>query len=126
MKEYLQALKNKPFDGINFYRNGEGDLEISAFTYKEPSENIGGTELGEYYDIIIFPEEPPKMPERFKAILISPLHYVSRMIEDGFLGVVAKVTKNSDNFMDDVFEVMSERAKLYIEYYEELEKDEQA
>ena len=126
MKEYLLPLKNKDFDGINFYLNEEGDLEISAFHYKNPGEKQGGNEMGDFYDIIIFSPEPPKMPERFKAILISPLHYVSRMIEDGFLGVVAKVTKNSDNFMDDVFEVMSERAKLYIEYYEELEKNEQA
>ena len=124
MKDYLLPLKNKGFDGINFYRNEKGDLEISAFNYKTQSENIGGNEMGDYYDIIIFPEEPPKMPERFQAILISPLDYISRMIDDGFLGLVAKVTKNSDNFMQDAFEAISERAALYIKYYEEDEDDE--
>lgn len=126
MREYLLPLKNKPFDGINFYRNAEGELEVSAFNYRTPGENIGGNETGEYYDIIIFPEEPPKMPERFQAILISPLHYISRMIDDGFLGVVAKVTKESDNFMCDVFDHMCKKAEIYIKLYEEMIDDEQA
>jgi hypothetical protein len=125
MKEYLLPLKNKDYDGINFYRNGEGELEISAFNYKTPAEKVGGNDMGDFYDIIIFPEEPPKMPERFKAILTSPLHYISRMIDDGFLGVVAKVTTNSDNFMSDIYDSMADRAALYIKYYEELQDDEQ-
>lgn len=125
MREYLLPLKNKDYDGINFYRNGEGELEVSAFNYRTEAEKVGGNDMGDYYDIIIFSEEPPKMPERFKAILTSPLHYISRMIDDGFLGVVAKVTTNSDNFMEDIFNAMSERAALYIKYYEELQDDEQ-
>ena len=126
MKEYLLPLKDKDYDGINFYRNNDGDLEISAFNYKTPSPKVGGNEMGDFYDIIIFSEDPPKMPERFKAILTSPLHYISRMLDDGFLGVVAKVTENSDNFMCDIFDGMSERAKIYIKYYEEEMNDEQS
>lgn len=125
MKEFLQALKNKDFDGLNFYRNGRGDLEVDGFGYKNPGEKLVGSELGDLYDIIIFPEDPPKMPERFKAILISPLDYISRMIDSGFLGVVAKATTTSDTIMEEVFENMSERAADYIEYYERLQNDEQ-
>lgn len=79
--------------------------------------------MGDLYDIIIFPEEPPKMPERFSAVLSSPTHYVTRMIEDGFLGVVARKTTNSDEFMNDTLNHMNVMVAEYIKLYEE-ENDE--
>jgi hypothetical protein len=124
MREFLQTLKNENFDGLNFYRNHEGDLKVDGFSYKNPGEKLVGSEMGDLYDIIIFPEEPPKMPERFKAILISPLDYISTMIDTGFLGVVAKATTTSDTVLEDVFEHMSSRAAEYIKYYESLQNDE--
>ncbi len=125
MREFLRTLKNENFDGLNFYRNHKGDLEVDGFSYKNPGEKLVGSEMGDLYDIIIFPEDPPKMPERFKAVLISPLDYISRMIDTGFLGVVAKATTTSDAVLEDVFEHMSSRAADYIEYYERLQNDEQ-
>lgn len=124
MKEYLQQLKGKDFDGLNFYRNEDCDLEITGFSYRNPGEKIGGNKMGDFYDIIILQEEPPTMPERFQAILISPLHYISRMIDDGFLGVVARVTTTSDKVMENCFEEMSRKAAKYIKHYEENENDE--
>jgi hypothetical protein len=125
MKDYLLPLKNKPFDGINFYRNEEGDFEVSAFMYKIAGEKVEGSAMGDLYDIIIFNEEQPKMPERFKAILTSPLHYISRMIDDGFLGVVARVTTTSDDFMENIEQHMNKRVEKYIKDYEEILNDEQ-
>lgn len=124
MKEFLQHLKNNDFDGLNFFRNGDGDLEINGFDYKNPGEKVGGTELGDLYHIIVFPEDPPKMPELFDAILISPVHYVSRMIDDGFLGVVSKVTTNSRSVAEAMFQGMSKRVSEYIKDYEGIENDE--
>jgi hypothetical protein len=126
MKEFLRPLKDKDYDGINFLRNENGDLEVSGFSYKIPSENIGKNEMGGYYDIIIFSDDPPKMPERFQAILTSPLHYISRMIDDGFLGIVAKVTETSEKFMSETFNTISEYSEVNIKYYEESKNDEQA
>lgn len=119
MSESLLQLKTENYDGINFYINDDGDTEIDVFCYKEPSEKVEGSSMGDMYDIIIFQEDPPKMPERFKAILISPTHYVSRMIEDGFLGVVARATKTSDAFMDNTFDHMNKTVAEYIKLYEE-------
>jgi hypothetical protein len=125
MKDYLLPLKNRDFDGINFYLNEESELEVSAFDYKTPGEKVGGNEMGDYYDIIIFSPDPPKMPERFQAILTSPLHYISRMIDDGFLGVVAKVTTTSDNFMQGIHKHLDNLVEVYIKHYEEDRNDEQ-
>lgn len=123
MNESFLRLKTENFDGINFYINEDGDVEVDVFTYKNPSEKLKGSEMGDLYDIIIFPEDPPKMPERFSAVLTSPTHYVTRMIEDGFLGVVARKTTTSDEFMDNTLSHMNETVAEYIKLYEK-ENDE--
>jgi hypothetical protein len=123
MSESWQALKTEPFDGINFYRNDDGDLEICGFQYTDAGEKIAGSSSGELYDIIIFPEDPPKMPEKFQAILISPIDYIENMLDNGFLGLVAKTTTKSAKFIDVAFNELSERTAEYIEYYEKEMKD---
>jgi len=123
MSESWQALKTEPFDGINFYRNDDGDLEICGFQYTDSGEKIAGSSSGELYDIIIFPEDPPKMPEKFQAILISPIDYIENMLDNGFLGLVAKTTTKSAEFIDVAFNELSKRTAEYIEYYEKEMKD---
>jgi hypothetical protein len=123
MSESWQALKTEPFDGINFYRNDDGDLEICGFQYTDAGEKIAGSSSGELYDIIIFPEDPPKMPEKFQAILISPIDYIENMLDNGFLGLVAKTTTKSAEFIDVAFNELSKRTAEYIEYYEKEMKD---
>lgn len=118
MSESFLQLKINEFDGINFYRNDE-NIEVDSFQYTEPFVKLEGSSMGDLYDIIIFPESPPKMPERFKAILISPIHYVERMVKDGFLGVVAKATTTSDEFMDEVEQHFNAMMAIHIKHYEE-------
>lgn len=119
---FLQ-LKTNEFDGINFYLNEDGDIEVDSFKYTENYEKLAGSEMGDLYDIIIFPEEPPKMPERFKAILTSPIHYVERMVGDGFLGVVAKATTTSNEFMDEVEEHMNASVATLMRIYERAQNE---
>lgn len=118
MSESFLQLKTNEFDGINFYRNEE-NIEVDSFQYTEPFIKLEGSAMGDLYDIIIFPEDPPKMPERFRAILSSPIHYVERMVKDGFLGVVAKATTTSDEFMDEVEEHFNAMVAIYVKHYEE-------
>lgn len=124
MREFLRILKDKDFDGLNFYRNEDGVHEVSGFEYKKPAEKVGGTNMGDFYHIIVFQEDPPKMPELFEAILVSPLDYVSRMMEDGFLGIVSKVTTESQPVAETMFKAMSLRVSEYIKEYEEMNDDE--
>jgi len=123
MSESWQALKTESFDGINFYRNDDGDLEICGFQYKNPGEKLPGSSIGELYDIIIFSEDPPKMPEKFQAILASPIDYITNLLDNGFLGLVAKTTTTSNEFVTDAFNALCERTAEYIEYYEKEMKD---
>lgn len=123
MKEFLQELKDKDFDGINFYLNEEEDLEVTGFKLKDFGEKKTGSALGNMYDIIIVRSYPPQLPERFEAILTSPLHYISRMMEDGFLGVVVKATTTTDEFMHGIFIEMTKDAEILIDNYEKEMKN---
>lgn len=119
MREYLRLLKNEYFDGINFYINEDGNIEVSGFTYHNPGEKLEGSPIGDLYDIIIFSYERPKLPERFQAILTSPLDYISRMIDDGFLGVVAKATTTSEEFMQESHKALEKIVSDYIDIIED-------
>ena len=45
----VSKLKGKDFDGLNFYRNEDCDLEITGFSYRNAGEKIGGTEMSDFY-----------------------------------------------------------------------------
>lgn len=121
MREFFQNLESKDhdgfrvFDGFNFFKNEDGDTEITGFAYNVPGDKINGTNLGEMYDIIILQDNPPKMPERFGAILTSPMHYMSRMIEQGFYGIVARMTTTSEKIIDTIFSEMEKETQEYIQ-----------
>lgn len=120
MKEFLRIFENKNFDGLNFFRNDDGDIEVGGFNFKTFGEKLPGSEMGDLYDIIIYSESALENdPERFKAILISPLEYISRMMNDGFLGIVSKATTTSEDFMNEIFEQLK---TVSAEYRQELEK----
>jgi hypothetical protein len=123
MTESWLALMNEEYDGINFFRNDEDEIEIVSFQFKESGDKIGGTSIGDLYDIMIFPEHPPKMPEKFQAILSSPIDYIYNMIDNGFLGVVSKVTTSSEKVVEEVFDGLCENVSEYIDYYEKEMKD---
>lgn len=106
------------FDGINFYREDPMSVNITGFKLENPGMKKEGSSMGDLYDIILFSDVVKgvsNLPERFQAILISPIDYVENMIENGFLGMLVRCTNTSDEFMDDVF-------KKTIKYIEECNK----
>lgn len=104
MKEFLRQLIDHDYDGINFYINDDDLDEVTAFEYADRGTKIKGNNMGDMYDIIITRPEPTEMPERFEAILTSPPHYIERMLRDGFVGIVGKVTTTSKEAMDAIYE----------------------
>ena len=111
-------LNNKEYDGFNFYREDEETVNISAFKLPDPGIKKEGSPMGDLYDIIIFNDvlENPSLPERFEAILISPIDYVERMVKDGFLGVAVKSSTTSGKFMETVFTESEKYINEWIEY----------
>jgi uncharacterized protein YbjQ (UPF0145 family) len=45
------------------------------------------------------------------------------MLDNGFLGVVARTTTTSQEFITDIFEHLNERTQEYINYYEKEMKN---
>jgi hypothetical protein len=83
-------------DGYNFHYDDEGNKVIATFDYKKKGEKLKGSDLGDLFDIIIVPQKPLKNAERFKAVLISPIVYINRLLDDGFIGLVGKATTTSE------------------------------
>ena len=108
MLSIFQKLKN--FDTIFFVPNPESDddneVQIEVAQYKESGEKIGGSEMGDLYDIIVFRlSEEYKVTDldKFEGILIEPREYVSRMIKDDWYGMVSRKTTTSDKLTTDIF-----------------------
>jgi len=114
------------FDGINFFRFDETSVKIEGFTLDDIGEKKPGSVMGDWYDIIILADIHKKqfIPERFEAILTSPIDYVERMIDDGFQGVVVRSTEKSGKYMDKVYKQLNEVVVKYIENNEENKNDE--
>ena len=103
--------KIKDFDTIFFVPNPESDndneVQIEVANYKEVGEKIGGSELGDLYDIIVFRlDEECNVTDldKFEGILIEPREYVSRMIKEDWYGMVTRKTTTSNVMSDRVFD----------------------
>jgi hypothetical protein len=105
----IAALKEiDSFDALFFTPHPEEDdwVHIHAANYKKVGEKIGGTALGDFYDIILFrldDKDEIVDLDKFEAILVDPKVYVSRMVKEDWYGMVAKKTTTSNTFVEDIF-----------------------
>ena len=98
------------YDTISFVPNinsENGDeVKVEISNYKDSGEKIGGSPMGDLYEIILFRmDEEYNLTDldKFEGILIEPREYVSRMIKENWYGLVAKKTTTSDKLTSDVF-----------------------
>jgi hypothetical protein len=112
MLDFLRELKNENFDIIHFISGDEKDtLDIRTNTYKESSESIETSSLGNKYHIILFRENEKGTvidPDKFEAILLEPLEYISELIPQHWFGIIARKTEKSGKFIDNLFDKMME------------------
>lgn len=105
--------ENADSDSFTFYFNekeGEVDKIVSCSQYKDRGQKIGGTELGDLYEIIVISWKKKEV-ERFQAILISPAVYINRMLNDGFWGTVGRATTSSQKIFDKLESDIMENIK---------------
>jgi hypothetical protein len=107
----LDSLKEiVDYDTIFFTPHSEEDnmVNIEFSKYKNTGEKLGGSELGDNFDIIVFrldDEEDLVIDlDRFEGILIEPREYISRMIKSDWYGMVSRKTTTSDKIVDGVFD----------------------
>jgi hypothetical protein len=112
MLDFLRELKNENFDIIHFISGDEKDtLDVRTNLYKDSAESIETTSLGNKYHIILFRENDKGIvinPDKFEAILLDPLEYISELIPQRWYGIIARKTKSSGKFIDNLFDNMME------------------
>jgi len=110
MHEYLENLKKESFDVIHFVNGEEKDsIDIVTRSYTDGHIDIEESSLGKKYHIILFKEDDNGIiinPDKFEAILIDPLEYISELIPQNWCGIIAKKTNKSGKFIDNLFDKM--------------------
>lgn len=112
MLDYLAKMKNENWDCLSFFEgDDENKISITGSRYKNPGEYEIGQNKGQIYHIILVKdheENPAKFDhfDKFEAVLLDPLEYVSGLIPSGWYGLVAKKTTNSHKFVDETIDKM--------------------
>lgn len=105
MGPVFKQMKEQQCDAISFLpkvtqtKKGEiVETMIQGLNYKEKGEPINNTEMGYFYDIILFQETEDDFvnKEHFEAILVCPYTYAERLIKEGHFGYIGKKTTTSD------------------------------
>ena len=106
----LDVLKEiDEYDTIFFVPHPEDDnqVKLEIAVYKDKGEKVGGTKLGDLFDIILFRFDDNEGVvvdlDRFEGILVEPREYVSRLVKQDWYGMVARKTTTSDSMANGVF-----------------------
>jgi hypothetical protein len=103
----LEAFKEITDYDVLFWLPTEDDdtLRIEACKYKNPGEQLGGSQLGPEYTVVLFKcddDSGTYNHDKFDAILSDPRIYISGLIPQDWYGLVARKTTTSNNFVDDM------------------------
>lgn len=104
----FKQMKEKQCDAISFLPvvvdEKEETLEtaVQGMNYNDKGELISATEMGSFYDIILFQDDGEKFinKEHFQAILVCPYTYSERMMKEGFFGFIGRKTTTSDEIFN--------------------------
>jgi len=115
MLDFLEELNDDEtdYDAI-FFLPGEkpNTLQIEGSVYRNPGEKLGGSTLGDGYHIILFRENTKEDKlydiDRFDAVLVKPVEYISNMIKGNWFGIVARKTTTSSEFIQNTFDKLKE------------------
>lgn len=106
MLENLKHLKNQSFDVLTFFENEEEEsqVKVELNSYTNPGEKVGGNQVGELYDIILFQDHEEDVEkfdklDHFVAVLGDPLEYISQLIPSGWYGIIARKTTTSEEIV---------------------------
>ena len=112
MLEAIKHLKDDNCDTFLFLPTDKEDqIHFQGSKYKNPGTKLDGTEMGDCYHIILFKEDEDGSVihlDKFEAILMAPLEYISRLIPDNWFGVICRKTTTSENYVKETFDNIKE------------------
>lgn len=108
MLDYLKILKDDEHDAYFFLPGPKRDtIHLEGANYKDAGENIGGSDMGHAYHVILFKEDSEGELvdiDMFDAIFMDPLEYMSGLLPSGIFGIMARKTTTSNNFIQKTFD----------------------
>lgn len=107
MLPVLEAMRHEKFDCLTFLPDANDNVQIEAGALSEPGDKLGGSLLGDSYEIILFKEGEDGNPtniDHFISILGCPLEYASHLIPAGWYGLITKWTTTSKEITDPLME----------------------
>ena len=112
MLDFPKPDENEPFDAF-FFLPGEdkNTVHLEGAVYKERGEKVGGSYMGDSYHVILFKESDDGELvdiDRFNAVFIDPVIYMSNLIEIGWFGIVTRMTTTSEKFINSTFAKLTE------------------
>lgn len=112
MLESLKHLQSGDYDSYFFLPTDEEDTtHFQASQYSNPGTKLDGSSMGDCYHIILFKEDEEGTVihlDRFEAILMAPLEYISRLLPDDWFGVICRKTTTSKELVDKTFDNLKE------------------
>ena len=106
MLQCFEPMKGIDYDCLTFLPTGDDNIHIESGRLHEPGEKLGGSSMGDSYEIVLFKdgEEGVSDIDHFKAILGCPMEYASFIIPAGWYGMITKWTTTSGEVTSDLIE----------------------
>ena len=85
-------------------KNGKS-IHFEGFKYNDPGK-YEIHDLGQMYHVILFREDKEGLTvdlDLFEGILLDPYYYVSKLIPNGWYGIIAKKSTTSHEFVDEAY-----------------------
>jgi len=112
MLEPLKHFQDEDYDSYTFLpTENEEQTHFQASHYKDPGIKLDGSEMGDCYYIILFKEDDEGAVihlDKFEAILMAPLEYISSLMPDDWYGIICKKTTTSKDFVNETFDNLKE------------------
>lgn len=112
MLQCFEPMKGIDYDCLTFLPSEDNNIHIEAGKLTEPGEKLGGSVMGDSYEIVLFKdsEEGVTDIDHFKAILGCPMSYASFIIPAGWYGMITKWTTTSGEITGDLIEKLKSYA----------------
>lgn len=106
MLQCFEPMKDIEYDCITFLPTEDNSIHIEAGKLVSLGEKLGGSSMGDSYEIILFKDGEDGVTDidHFRAILGCPMEYASFIIPAGWYGMITKWTTTSNEITDDLLE----------------------
>lgn len=112
MLQCFEPMRGAEYDCLTFMPTEDDSVKIEAGRLTEPGEKLGGSSMGDSWEIILFKENEEGVTniDHFKAILGCPMEYASFLIPGGWYGMITKWTTTSGDITSDLLEKLKSYA----------------